>query len=347
MRRAPPAGVVAAGIVAVGVAVVGCSPPRAPDKDGPDALVGPLTTTFNLPDHPGRDFILHLPDSGGAALPVVFGFHGGGGKKEGFNRTTCRDGDESDETCLFAVADREGFAVVLPDGTDKPGFGGRSWHSGGGEGGFRCVGGQACVDDVDDVAFFDDLLDEVRRAVIVDDDRVYATGISNGASMSHRLACDRADVLAAIAPVAGANQAETSPGCAPTSPIPVLHLHGTDDPCWGFDGTIDTGLCDDPVAEGVFFGVEPSMAGWRARNGCDGTTSTLLPDEVADGTTTRREDGTGCDVDTVLLRIEGGGHTWPGGWQYLPERTIGRVAQDFHGNDVIWDFFAAHPRSAR
>ena len=85
-------------VVVAAVAAAACSPPRAPDKDGADALVGPLTTTFSLPEHPGRDYILHLPDTAGAALPVVFGFHGGGGKKEGFNRTTCRDGDEAVST---------------------------------------------------------------------------------------------------------------------------------------------------------------------------------------------------------------------------------------------------------
>lgn len=330
-----------------GLVAAGCAAPRAPDKDATDALRGPLAATFSLPDHPGRDWLVHLPPAAdGRAVPVVFAFHGGGGKKEGLNRTTCRDGDEGADNCLFAVADREGFVVVAADGTDKPGLGGRSWHSGGGQDGFRCVGGQACVDAVDDVAFFDDLLAEVRRAIAVDDARLYATGISNGGSMSHRLACDRADVLAAIAAVGGANQAETSPGCTPTQPIPVLQIHGTADPCWGFDGTITTDLCDDPAAEGVFFGVEPTMAAWRTRNGCEGTTSELLPDTVDDGTTTVREPGVACEADTVLMRVEGGGHTWPGGWQYLAERVIGKTARDWNGNDEIWAFFASHPRAS-
>jgi len=335
-------------LVLVGTMLAGCGPARAPAKDDAGALTGPLTSTFALPDHPGRDWILHLPPSyepgGDVVVPVVFGFHGGGGKKEGLNRTTCRDGDEDADNCLFAVADREGFAVVVPDGTDKPGFGGRSWHSGGGENGFRCVGGQGCVDDVDDVAYVDDLLAEVRRVIGVDDDRLYATGISNGGSMSHRLACDRADVFAAIAGVAGANQAETSPGCTPSRPIPVLQLHGTSDPCWGFDGTIDNDLCDDPVNEGLFIGVEQTMTSWRQRNGCTDSVQDLMPDPVADGTTTTRITGVGCVADTVLLKVEGGGHTWPGGWQYLPESVIGRVGRDFDGNDAIWDFFEAHPR---
>jgi polyhydroxybutyrate depolymerase len=337
-----------AALVTLGALVVpgACKSPTAPGRNDVDGLVGPLDATFALPGHPGRDWLLHLPPGydGRDAIPLVVGFHGGGGKKEGLNRTTCADGDESADNCLFAVADREGFATVFPDGVDRPGPGGRSFHAGGGEDGFRCVGGQACADDVDDVAFVDDLLAEVARVVEVDATRVFATGISNGGAMSHRLACDRADVFAAIAAVGGANQAQTSPGCTPSRPIPVLQIHGTGDPCWGFDGSTVEPLCADPDGDGAFVDVPSSMQGWRARNGCDGTTDTALPDVVDDGTASTRIDGTGCDADTTLIRIDNGGHTWPGGWQYLGVDRIGPVSRDLHGSDVVWQFFAAHPR---
>lgn len=218
-------------------------------------------------------------------------------------------------------------------------------HGGGQGSGFRCVGGQSCVDGVDDVAYVDGLLAEVRRAVNVDAARLFATGISNGGSMSHRLACDRSDVFAAIAAVGGANQADAAPGCVPTQPFPVMQLHGTEDPCWGFDGSIENPGCGDVEADGPFVGVEATMTAWRARNGCTDVAVTQLPDDVADGTSTLREDGVGCAADTTLLRILGGGHTWPRGWQYFSERQIGRTAQDFDGNEVIWAFFQSHPRA--
>jgi polyhydroxybutyrate depolymerase len=318
-----------------------CAAPRAPDKDGADALVGPVDAAFSLPGFAGRDWLLHLPArDDDAALPLVVALHGGGGNKESVERTACPDGDRSSDGCLSAVADREGFAVVAPDGTDGQ-LVGRSWHAGGGADGFRCVGGQACKDDIDDVAYVDALLAEVRRAVHVDDARIYATGISNGGAMSHRLACDRADVFAAIAAVAGANQADASPGCAPVRPIPVLQVHGTEDPCWGLDGTTTADLCKN---DGAFVAVPATMDGWRVRNGCTGTVERALPDDVDDGTSSVRIDGTGCAAATSLIRIDGGGHTWPGGHQYLGVDAIGRVARDFSGNEVVWEFFAAHPR---
>jgi len=57
-----------------------------------------------------------------------------------------------------------------------------------------------------------------------------------------------------------------------------------------------------------------------------------------------RVSGVDCTADIELIRIDGGGHTWPSGWQYLPERRIGKVALDFDGNATIWAFFASHHR---
>ena len=135
-----------------------------------------------------------------------------------------------------------------------------------------------------------------------------------------------------------------APGCAPSQPVPVLHTHGTGDLCWGYDGQIDVEVCRDGT-KGLFVGVEDSMAFWREANGCTGTAEEPLPDLADDGLTTTRVSGTGCAADTVLLRVDGGGHTWPGGWQYLPATMIGPVTEDFVGNDEIWAFFKAHPRA--
>ena len=96
---------------------------------------------------------------------------------------------------------------------------------------YRCTGSPTCEDGVDDVPFFEALLDEIGAWADVDPDRVFATGISNGGAMSYRLACDMPERIAGIASVAGMNAAETAPGCTPSEPVPVLHIHGTDDPC--------------------------------------------------------------------------------------------------------------------
>ncbi|MFG1815174.1 alpha/beta hydrolase family esterase [Kribbella sp. NPDC049174] len=81
---------------------------------------------------------------------------------------------------------------------------------------------------VDDVKFTADLLDKLEGELCVDTDAVYAAGKSNGAGFTAILACELADRIAAIAPVAGAFY---QPGkrCAPSRPVPVLDIHGTGD----------------------------------------------------------------------------------------------------------------------
>lgn len=295
-----------------------------------------------VPGWEGRDFLLHVPEGYDPAVPVpvVVVFHGGGGDKEGALRLTCPEGEEGDDGCLVALADREGFAVVAPEGTGSL-FGMHTWNAGGGVDGWRCVSGKACEDGVDDLAYVDALLDEVEAAVAVDADRVYATGISNGGAMSHRVACERADRFAAVAPVAGANQLAAATGCEPSRPVPVLQIHGTEDPCWAWDGGDAACLQKD---DDVYVSVDESMAGWATRNGCGGAAGTeALPDAEDDGTTAIRHTWPGCAADVELLEVVGGGHTWPRGWSYLSERRIGPTSQDFSVNEEIWAFFAAHP----
>jgi polyhydroxybutyrate depolymerase len=310
-----------------------------------DGLRGASEATYSVPGFVDREYILHVPPGYDAArpLPVLLGFHGGGGDKDGFVRTGCPNGDSASPQCLTALADREGFVVVIPDGVDAPGLRGRSWNAGGGEDGFRCVGGLACSSMSDDVAYVDALLAEVRRALLVDDARIYATGMSNGAAMTHRLACERASTFAAIATVSGANQASASPGCRPSLPMPILHIHGTEDPCWGYDGHITEPLCGSD-SEGLFVSVDQSMTFWRDQNGCTGTREEAITNITTDGTLSTRIFGNACRADTEHIRIEGGGHAWPDGEPYLDASRIGRVPTDFNGNELIWAFLSAHTR---
>lgn len=308
-------------------------------------IAEPGDVTCRMEGWPGRNVLVHTPLGwdGASTLPVVVARHGHSGTKDGFNRTTCESGETGGRNCLNTVADEEGFAVVYPDGTGGfLGFG-RSWNAGGGEDGLRCVGDPACTDGVDDVAYDDDLFALMAEILPLDATRVYAAGMSNGAAMSHRLACERSDRYAAIVTVAGANQASGSPGCSPTVPVPVLHIHGTDDRCWGYEGAVG-GACEGDQT-GDFVTVADSMAFWAAANGCDDeTVSGALPDAADDEQTTARSTWTGCEAATEHLRVEGGGHTWPGGWQYLDAETIGPVTLDFSASREAWAFMEPNSR---
>jgi polyhydroxybutyrate depolymerase len=71
----------------------------------------------------------------------------------------------------------------------------------------------------------------------------------------------------------------------------------------------------------------------------------LRPPDANDGTTTSATTYAPCsqDSEVTLLEIADGGHTWPGGFQYLAKTRIGAVALDFDANERIWSFFQRHP----
>ena len=342
------------------VAAAGCAsePPRIPDKDADDALAAPFSGRFLVhdperADWKDRSFLLQLPenvdvdDDVGAPLLIVL--HGGGGNAESAFSLACPGGNTSDEGCWSQLAEREGFVVVAPEGTPAHFFPNhRTWNAGGG-GEQRCTSGRACKENVDDVAFFDALLAEVQRGVRIDARRIFVAGMSNGAAMAHRLACERSTVVAAIGPVGGGNQLQTVQGCNPARPVPVLQLHGTADPCWRFGDDDDMGACERSISAVPHVSIEATIEGWCARNGCD-----ELPAEDAvadddddddDGLSSVRLSFAGCldGADVELVRTDGGGHTWPRGYPYLGENVIGKTTTDFSANELLWAFFVEHP----
>ncbi|RMH38227.1 MAG: polyhydroxybutyrate depolymerase, partial [Deltaproteobacteria bacterium] len=212
----------------------------------------------------------------------------------------------------------------------------------GGVGDWQCTSGAACASRSDDIGYFDDLHAELARIVPIDPSRVYATGISNGAAMVYRLACERPERFAAIAPVGGANQFAAAGGsCA--AGVAVLHIHGTADPCWAYGG--GTAACAQKDGKRKV-GVDDTLAGARVRNGCSDTCSEeLLPDTADDGMTSVRVRWDGCTAAVELVRVDGGGHTWPGGWQYFSADRVGPVTRDFDADDLFVEFFDAHPKA--
>lgn len=306
---------------------------------------------------PNRGYLLHVPPGYTCIRPrpVVIALHGGGSNKEAMRLLTCPSGRADDPQCLDALADREGFIVVYPDGTENllwRTFNATNWGPGPGgwtpTGGYACVSGRACETNVDDVAYFNALLDDLQNVVNVDETRVYVTGISNGAAMAHRLGCELSSRIAAIAPVAGGNQYAHFRPCTPPRGVPVIQFHGTADPAWGY-GTGSQDL--DLNGEGIAVSVPRTIAGWVARDGCvsGGTIEDLSDLDQSDGSTVTRVRYDGCrdGAEVVLYRINGGGHMWPDGfqWDTVFPGEYGPTNRDINGNEVMWAFFQAHPLS--
>ena len=269
-----------------------------------------------------RSFHLHVPAAlGSEPAPLVLVFHGGGGNGPGTERLTR----------FSALAEREGFLVAYPEGV------GHNWNDG------RVFAtSRAHRDHVDDVGFVAALLDAVERVHPIDPRRVYATGISNGGIFSHYLGALMSERIAAIAPVVGGIADPPEPWFHPAHPVSVLILQGTRDPLVPYHG--------GPVAfgRGKIIDTDEAARRWADRNG---GTREPAEEPLASGDGKARCGGTrvrysgGRDgSEVVLLRLEGGGHTWPGGAQYLPEMLIGRVCRDFDATALIWAFFMAHPK---
>ena len=243
--------------------------------------------------------------------PLLMVLHGSAGSGEDMMTVTQRGFER--------LADKEKFVVVYPDALE------RRWNDQGGT--------------VDDVGFLLAIVDKLVADGLVDKNRIYVAGISNGGMMAQRLACEQADRIAGIATVAGGLPEPLQATCKPARALPVLVIHGTEDPIVPWSGGAVAGFEDF----GKVLSARETAKFWAANNRCgDGGVIAAEPDrDPKDGTRVKMEVFASCPAGAAvkLAAVEGGGHTWPGGYQYLPERFIGRTSQDVDANMLIWDFF--------
>ncbi|CAN5776262.1 PHB depolymerase family esterase [soil metagenome] len=234
------------------------------------------------------------------AVPLLVVLHGGDNSVENMVETTGFD----------QAASVGNFVVAYPEAT------GRAWNAG------RCCG-SAPERGVDDMGFLSRLVEVLGAEQPVDPDRVWMAGVSNGAMMAYRFACERAGQVDAIASVAGSVMVDD---CRPSRPVSVLELRGSDDPLIPFEG----GQPAVPELQGIipYRSAREVAEQWAGLNGC-----TAGPDTSGDETvtTTAWDD---CDVGSAvrLVRVEGGGHVW-----FAPGLGGGHEAID--ATEVITEFF--------
>jgi polyhydroxybutyrate depolymerase len=283
-----------------------------------------------------REYVVHLPPGydGTEPAPLVFNLHGFGGD------ITSQD----TSTDLPTLAGERGYIVVTPQGAplDIPdnapaaarsaGFEGLAfWNFFGSEPGDVTVNGATIpLADLgeDDVEFIDTLIDTVSAEYCVDADRVFSTGMSNGAGMTTTLGCELGDRIAAIAPVAGVNLSGTCPG---DHPVSVLAIHGDADPIAGYTGSSLMGFdLGNPS-------VPDRMAAWASFDGCDAEPAV---DESTPGLEVTRWSGCEDRTTVELWTLAGWGHEWP-----RAEAT--RQPGVIDATTVILDFFDAQGRTTR
>jgi len=271
------------------------------------------TRTIRVDDL-ARKYMLHVPTDlpPGRRIPVVLVFHGGGG----------HDWSMPNFTHFDALADDEGFIVAYPDSTN------RYWNDGRNE------------SSADDVGFVRALIDDLEHTYPVDPHRVYATGISNGGFFSNRLACDLTDKIAAIASVAATMPEDLAPVCKPSRPISVLYMHGTLDPLVPIGGG-KVGFVHGR-SRGMCISLDAASKFWRENDQTSSMVRAAYVQSLSkDSTRVERKTWSGGKdgTEVVVYTIEGGGHTWPGGPQYLPVFLVGKASQNLDATRTIWEFF--------
>jgi polyhydroxybutyrate depolymerase len=258
-------------LLGVGLASAGCwrsnvyaiaGEPTSDAGDGSSVDLGPDAQSCPSPVLPAgnasktltvgtliRSYTLHVPAmyDGKKPVPLVLDFHGVAGS----------GASEAASSPYPAVTDLEGVVMAFPDGVS--GRAGTAWNV-----------GPCCVADVDDVAFAKAVVADVRKIACIDVDRVYAVGVLTGGGMAYYLACQAADVFAAVAPAAFDLLAENADQCIPARPITEISFRGTAPSRVPYEGGASSAVPGMPI---TFLGAVATFEKWAQINGCTGSPS--------------------------------------------------------------------------
>ena len=254
-----------------------------------------------------RTYRLYIPAvyNGTSAVPIVLNLHGY--TSNGMQQEIYGD--------FRPIADTANFIIAHPDGSFD-GNNNRFWNAFG-------------AASPDDKGFLSALLDTIIANYNINQNRIYATGMSNGGYMSYLLACSMSERIAAIASVTGTMTQAMKTNCLPSHPMPVMVMHGTADPVVPYVGNA-SGIPIDSV-----------ITYWVGRNHCNATPIfTAVPNLVlADGCTAEHYLFQGGDLGSTVefYKILGGGHTWPGA-----PIAVGVTNMDISGSAEIWRFFSKY-----
>ena len=303
-----------------------------------------------------RTYTLRLPSGYDAQrrYPVVILLHG-----------MNQDADDMERLTQFdALADKDGIVAVYPFALHgrwntgvhpqerRPmGMGQGGGHHRGGYGGGYPGGGQPRSRQpdeerrpapADDIAFFNQMLDQLETKLSIDSSRIYVGGLSEGGLMSMRVGCAMADRVAAVAAV-GAAMPKTMI-CLPSRPVPLAMINGTSDPVVPYGGGTEHNL------NLAILSAEDSAKAWAKIDRCEEKPAhDKLPPREKGGMETKVDTYTACQqgAQVVLYSVKGAGNTWPGGEQYEAENTVGKTSRDWNANETLWSFLVTKKVAAK
>ncbi len=281
----------------------------------PTPIRGPGDYRFSFV-HDGlrREYLVHVPQSyRGNPTPMLIALHGGGGDAD-------LQADDS-RYGLISESEHSGFILVVPNGYSRlPGGILATWNAG------TCCG-PAVKRNIDDVGFIREVIRRVRAQARIDPRRIFATGMSNGAMMSWRLACEAGEIRA-IAPVAGT---DNTPTCRPSRSVPVIEFHALDDDHVPFAG----GRGDLSIAGTSFVSVPATQAKWIRIDRAEPSARRVLS---VPGAWCDLHGATAGGAPVELCTTSTGGHSWPGGGTQQGRKEPSRAIS---ADDLMWQFFSS------
>lgn len=257
--------------------LLGCEPP-IPEWKPP----APPPTTPPPPEEllAARSYTVRVPAGFDASreAPLLIAFHGYGGS----------GAELVDYFRLDVLADQRGLLLIAPDGL-RDARGNHAWNVG------------PTRHPEWDPSWVTAVLRDVKQRFRVDARRVFAFGHSQGAHMAHRMGCDDSEDVTALASVAG--QVSKKPAeCAPTRPVSVVQIHGTDDQVIGYFGDLQSMPPDPDIPS-----AHDTVAVWARNDGCTGPlerspSSPIDLSRLADGPETEVDLYAGCPagIDVAL-----------------------------------------------
>lgn len=260
-----------------------------------------------------RSYLLSVPDKKPTAgLPLVVLLHGGTQSAEQVWK----------QTSLPHLAVEQEFILLAPNGYNH------HWNDGRG----AVVGGKAS--NADDAGYILTLINLMIKKYGADPTRIFVTGASNGGFMTYKMICEYGEVFAAAAPVIAPLSVYQSQHCPAKNLRPIMIMQGTADPILSFQGGIE------PKSGVAMLSGEQTQDFFLRRAACTGKKVTaLLDSDKRDDSTVIKIEGTGCSASLVYLRVDGGGHSWPGRGGMELRFILGPTNRDIDSGETIWNFF--------
>ncbi|MEZ4742239.1 MAG: hypothetical protein R3B45_07315 [Bdellovibrionota bacterium] len=306
-------------------------------------LIGTTSSLFAIDTHtlsewPDRPYLIAAPAQATSSknlVPVILSLHGSGSNAFEQRINTCANGEATDENCLETLGNKEGFAVIYPSGVIS-GPGCRIE-------GIKCYKRYWNIDDTCNLnslysekentksisnlenLYLRKIILDAARKYPIDTNRIYISGMSNGAAKAASFACNNPNLVKGAAAIGGiAAPCECSGASQNLQNLALIHFHGTTDPIWSYAAANN------------------SFKKWLSKYNCKDEVIDAIPDlDANDGTRVFKKSYPSSCATIKQYKIEGGGHTWPNGFLY--STRVGKVTRDIDGNQIMWDFFqSAH-----